>query len=84
MKKIKIVPLSINNMSDEDLTKLIESPNDFLEPLKDFYIEPSVLNDNTKLRMDKILENQGFTPDEVKKRIEILAMVKVTEIIIDI
>jgi len=78
------IPISYNAMSDAQLRDFVTDPKDFLEPMKDHYIRPSLMHPNTKDRILSILQEQNNDPAIVKKKFDTLALIKVTKVIIEI
>lgn len=77
------IPLSFNAMSDDQLKEFLANPNEFIVPLKDTYIAPSPISPQTRERIDEILKVQGLSDKEIKDKIDVLALIKITKIVVE-
>lgn len=76
-------PISYNAMSDAQLRDFVKDPKDHLEPFKDYHVRPSLITPQTKDRITSILKEDINDDAILKKKLDTLAMIKITKIVID-
>lgn len=74
------LPLNVDDLSDQNLELLVNSPNETLAPFKSGYIKPTIITADTRIRLENILKDSGNTPDAIQRRIEQFEKIKVKNI----
>lgn len=77
------IPISYNAMSDAQLRDFSKNPNEFLSALDNHYVRPSLINPATKARIETILKEDTQDPQLIKKRLDTMALIKITKIVIE-
>ena len=73
------LPISVNSMDDDALKLFVNSPSQYLKGIPREVV-PSPFSEATKFRIENLLAPEGLSQSDIAKRIDLVAMVKVTNI----